>query len=236
MPRSISPRAKQHSKTNFCLALRKPSELVSVCWQHLCKRKPGYAILYKHLILQTIMKKNNIFRAEVLPLLLIGLTISVSAFSQNAKQKDLIEDSKNAEAQFVKGDSLMQSLFTNSYGYVIFPNVGKGAIGIGGAAGNGILFEKGSPVGSAKMKQVSIGFQFGGQAYREVIFFENAEALDRFKQNKFEFSAQASAVAVTKGASTNVKYRDGVMVFTQEKGGLMYEASIGGQKFDYSSF
>jgi lipid-binding SYLF domain-containing protein len=172
----------------------------------------------------------------VFPLLLMALSISISAFSQNSKERDLIEDSKNAQAEFVKTDSLMQSLFTNSYGYVIFPNVGKGAIGIGGAAGNGIVFEKGTPVGSAKMKQVSIGFQFGGQAYREVIFFENEAALDRFKQNNFEFAAQASAVAVDKGASTNVKYRDGVMVFTQEKKGLMYEASIGGQKFDYTAF
>lgn len=182
------------------------------------------------------MKKNKFFRLMVFPLLLMALSISISAFSQNSKERDLIEDSKNAQAEFVKTDSLMQSLFTNSYGYVIFPNVGKGAIGIGGAAGNGIVFEKGTPVGSAKMKQVSIGFQFGGQAYREVIFFENEAALDRFKQNNFEFAAQASAVAVDKGASTNVKYRDGVMVFTQEKKGLMYEASIGGQKFDYTAF
>jgi lipid-binding SYLF domain-containing protein len=86
------------------------------------------------------------------------------------------------------------------------------------------------------MKQVSFGFQFGGQAYREVIFFENAPALERFKEDNFEFAAQASAVAVTKGASVNVKYRGGVMVFTQKKGGLMYEASIGGQKFSYSPF
>ena len=83
---------------------------------------------------------------------------------------------------------------------------------------------------------MSIGFQFGGQTYREVIFFESEEALNRFKQDNFEFAAQASAVAATKGASANVKYRDGVMVFTQEKKGLMYEASVGGQKFDYSAF
>lgn len=182
------------------------------------------------------MKQNKIFRSAIVPLLLIALSVSFSAFSQNSKDDRLMGDSKEAQEQFVKSDSLMQSLFTSSYGYVIFPNVGKGAIGIGGAAGNGIVFEKGTPVGSAKMKQVSIGFQFGGQAYREVIFFENQATLDRFKQNKFEFAAQASAVAVTKGASTNVKYRNGVMVFTQEKGGLMYEASIGGQKFSYSSF
>lgn len=178
--------------------------------------------------------KKNIFR--ILPILLLATVISVTSFSQNSKDREHIQDSKEAQAEFVKSDSLMQALFENSYGYVIFPNIGKGAIGIGGAAGNGIVYEKGAPVGSAKMKQVSIGFQFGGQTYREVIFFENAEALDRFKQNKFEFAAQASAVAVTKGASANVKYREGVLVFTQEKKGLMYEASIGGQKFDYTAF
>jgi lipid-binding SYLF domain-containing protein len=89
-------------------------------------------------------------------------------------------------------------------------------------------------IGKAKLKQVSIGFQLGGQAYREVIFFENKEAMDRFKQDKLEFAAQASAVAATSGASANVKYSNGVMIFTQQKGGLMYEASIGGQKFDYT--
>jgi len=182
------------------------------------------------------MKKISVFCMRQIPLLLVVLFMSASVFAQNSKERELIEESKEAQAEFVKSDSLMQSLFENSYGYVIFPNVGKGAIGIGGAAGNGIVFEKGTPVGSAKLKQVSIGFQFGGQAYREVIFFESQATLDRFKQNKFEFSAQASAVAATKGASGNVKYRDGVMVFTQEKKGLMYEASIGGQKFDYTSF
>ncbi len=182
------------------------------------------------------MKKKSIVRLSMLAMFFVALLIAVPGFSQNAKDRELIEDSKAAQTEFVKSDSLMQSLFENSYGYVIFPNVGKGAIGIGGAAGNGIVFEKGTPVGSAKLKQVSIGFQFGGQTYREVIFFENAAALDRFKQNNFEFAAQASAVAVTKGASTNVKYRDGVMVFTQEKKGLMYEASVGGQKFDYTAF
>ena len=181
------------------------------------------------------MKKNN-FPGMMLPLLLTGLLLSVTVFSQNSKENKLIEDSKEAQAEFVKSDSLMQSLFENAYAYVIFPNIGKGAIGIGGAAGNGIVFQNGAPIGSAKMKQLSIGFQLGGQAYREVIFFENEAALERFKQDNFEFAAQASAVAATKGASANVKYRDGVMVFTQEKKGLMYEASIGGQKFSYASF
>ena len=165
-----------------------------------------------------------------------ALLLPASLKAQTAKDNKIIADSKTAKAEFIKSDGLMKSLFDNSYGYVIFPNVGKGGIGVGGAAGNGIVYEKGKTTGSAKMKQVSVGFQFGGQAYREVIFFENKAALDRFKENKFEFAAQVSAVAATKGASADAKYKDGVMVFTQEKKGLMYEASIGGQKFSYSAF
>ena len=180
------------------------------------------------------MKKNTIIRLATGLLIMTGLTMHTGLMAQDSKDDKIMEDSKEAKAEFMVTDGLMQSLFDNSYGYVIFPNVGKGAIGVGGAAGNGIVYEKGAMIGKAKMKQVSVGFQFGGQAYREVIFFENKEALDRFKENKFEFSAQASAVAATKGASANVKYRDGVMIFTQQKGGLMYEASIGGQKFSYS--
>lgn len=152
------------------------------------------------------------------------------------KLEKLKDDAKEAKADFIKTDGLMSNIFKSSYGYVIFPNVGKGAIGIGGAAGNGIVYQGGSMIGKAKLTQISIGFQWGGQAYREVIFFENKEAMDRFKENRFEFSAQASAVAATAGASANVKYANGVMIFTQIKGGLMYEASIGGQKFKYTAF
>ena len=183
------------------------------------------------------MKKRTIFPA--LSLFFIGafIFLGTAAKAQDTrKDKRLVEDAEDARAEFIQVDGLMKNLFDNSYAYVIFPNVGKGGIGIGGAAGNGIVFEKGTVIGKAKLTQVSIGFQFGGQAYREVIFFENASHLERFKSDNLEFSAQASAVAVTAGASANVKYADGVMIFTQQKGGLMYEASIGGQKFDYTDF
>ena len=168
----------------------------------------------------------------------IILVLAAPAFlyAQSSKNTGLLKDSKEAKAGFIKMDDQMKKLFDKSYGYVIFPNVGKGAIGVGGAAGNGIVFENGKATGSAKMTQVSVGLQLGGQAYREVIFFENKSAFDRFKKDKFEFAAQASAVAATAGASANANYTDGVLVFTQEKGGLMYEASIGGQKFRYSRF
>lgn len=182
------------------------------------------------------MKKYLLRRCHVIAILWLTLLSSVSVFSQNAKERELMADCEKAKDAFIASDGLMKNLFENSWAYAIFPNVGKGAIGIGGAAGNGIVYQGGTAIGSADMKQVSVGFQFGGQAYREVIFFENAAALDRFKGGNFELSAQASAVAVTKGASANVKYADGVMIFTQEKKGLMYEASVGGQKFGYTSF
>jgi lipid-binding SYLF domain-containing protein len=175
------------------------------------------------------------FRKTVLVALAFFTVYTVSAQSTK-KERRLAEDSQEARAEFIATDGLIKNLFESAYGYVIFPNVGKGGIGIGGAAGNGIVYEQGNIVGKAKLTQVNIGFQFGGQAYREVIFFEKKEDLDRFKGDNFEFSAQASAVALTAGASANVKYRDGVMIFTQQKGGLMYEATVGGQKFDYEAF
>ena len=183
------------------------------------------------------MKKENVLRYMKFALLLVTILIGVSLMAQtSAKDKKLIADSKEAKAEFIRVDGQMSSLFANAYGYVIFPNVGKGGIGIGGAAGNGIVFQGGKIIGKAKLTQVNIGFQWGEQAYREVIFFESKADIERFKQNNLEFSAQASAVAATAGASANVKYANGVMIFTQIKGGLMYEASVGGQKFKYSGF
>ena len=183
------------------------------------------------------MKKTTVLTVMRCMMITTVLLAGTAVFAQNtSKERRLMRDSKEAKADFIATDGLMSSLFANSYGYVIFPNVGKGGIGIGGAAGNGIVYERGTVVGKAQLTQLSIGFQFGGQAYREVIFFENESDLDRFRQNKIEFAAQASAVAVTAGVSGNVKYKEGVMIFTQQKGGLMYEASIGGQKFNFTGF
>lgn len=183
------------------------------------------------------MKKSIFLSFTAVLMALALLTTGIAASGQStARDRKLVRDSRAAKSEFIAKTPLLKSLFSSSYGYVIFPNVGKGGIGIGGAAGKGILFERGRITGRAQMTQVSIGFQFGGQAYREVIFFESKSELERFKSDKFEFSAQASAVAITAGVSANLKYRDGVMVFTQRKGGLMYEAAIGGQKFNYTGF
>ena len=127
----------------------------------------------------------------------------------------------------------MNSYFEDSYGYVVFPSIGKGGIVVGGAHGRGIVYEQGESIGAAKMTQVTLGFQWGGQAYSEVLFFKDKAALDSFKNSELEFSGQASVVAVTLGASADIAYENGVAVYTLTKGGLMYEASLGGQKFKF---
>lgn len=147
------------------------------------------------------------------------------------------------------------SYFGNAYGYAVFPTIGKGGIGIGGAYGEGRVYAKGKYVGDTRVTQVTVGFQLGGQAYSMIIFFEDERALREFTSGNFEFGAQASATAITAGASASASttgssagasggkndattvgagYHKGMATFTVAKGGLMYEASIGGQKFSYT--
>jgi lipid-binding SYLF domain-containing protein len=136
-------------------------------------------------------------------------------------------------ALFRKHDAGLEKYFHGAVGYAIFPSVGKGAFIVGGAAGTGCLYQGGAILGQAKLTQVTVGLQLGGQSYSEVIFFQNDDAIEAFKGNRFELSAQVSAVAAASGASANAKYRLGVLVFTLAKAGLMYEASVGGQKFSF---
>ncbi len=134
---------------------------------------------------------------------------------------------------FIAADPGMGRFFDSAWGFVIFPNVGKGGAGIGGAFGKGEAYEQGRYVGRTRLSQVTVGFQFGGQAYSEILFFEDDKAMKDFKGGHFELGAQASAIAVTAGASADASYDRGVAVFTLGKGGLMVEATVGGQKFAY---
>jgi lipid-binding SYLF domain-containing protein len=138
-----------------------------------------------------------------------------------------------AIAEFKSADPGLETFFNEAYGYAIFPEITKGAVGIGGAAGDGVVFEKGQSIGTSTMSQVTIGLQLGGQVYREAIFFKDKAALDDFKNGNYELAAEASAVAVKTGAAKTAGYDHGVAIFTMAKGGLMFEASIGGQKFSY---
>ena len=150
-----------------------------------------------------------------------------------AKRASLHQEVLATISTFKQEDPSLQKLFDDASGYAVFPTIGKGAIGLGGAYGRGQLFEDGQVIGFCDLTQGTIGFQLGGQAYSELIFFENRGALLHFKSGNLAFAAQASAVAATAGASTDADYESGVIVFTLTRGGLMYEASIGGQKFSF---
>lgn len=167
-------------------------------------------------------------------LLLVMFFTAFQAEAQRKKKKkhDPVK-AQETMVEFKKVDSGMAGFMSKAYGYAVFPSIGKGAIGIGGAAGKGVVYRGGEVVGGVNMTQISIGFQFGGQAYSEVIFFEDAAAFNRFKENELQFAAQVSAVALKTGVSADAKYSDGVAVFTMAKGGLMYEASVGGQRFKF---
>ena len=178
----------------------------------------------------------------VLVLLLFSL-FTVSAWAD--EYADTIKVFKNA------GES--GKFFDKAYGYAIFPSIGKAGIGVGGAYGKGKVFEGGKVVGNTSMTQATIGFQLGGQSFSQVIFFEDARALKEFTGGNFEFGAEAAAVAITAGAGAKTtttgssagasggkhdattvgKYYKGMATFTVAKGGLMFEASLGGQKFSY---
>ena len=130
-------------------------------------------------------------------------------------------------------DPSLGKLLDSAKAYAVFPTVGKGAIGIGGAYGKGVFYSGGAVVGYCDLTQASIGLALGGQAYSEIIAFETDDAAKRFQSGNFSFAAQATAVALKSGAGANAKYSDGVAVFTMGESGLMYEASVGGQKFSY---
>ncbi|HTH62575.1 MAG TPA: YSC84-related protein [Paraburkholderia sp.] len=176
---------------------------------------------------------------------LVILLVLLGSAARADEYTDTINLFKNA------GES--GSLLESAYGYAVFPTVGKGGAGIGGAHGKGRVYEKGKHIGDTTMTQLTVGLQLGGQVYSELIVFENEQSLKQFTEGNFEFGADANAIAITAaagakagttGTSANVSagkkdaktaggYRKGVAVFTVAKGGLMYEASIGGQKFSY---
>ncbi len=146
-----------------------------------------------------------------------------------------LEKAEATIAAFKARNTKFETFFKEAYAYAVFPSVSKGGAGIGGAFGSGTVFEQGRPIGKAKLSQLTMGFQLGGQAYRKVIFFETKDDLQRFKKNKLKFAGGASVVLVKQGASANIAYHEGVAVFSITKAGLMYEAALGGQKLKFKS-
>jgi lipid-binding SYLF domain-containing protein len=173
--------------------------------------------------------KNSIIKLATV----IGLTITsqLSIAQTGESNADFIEESKEVLAEIIKKSPNLQSYYDQSYGYAVFPKVTKVGISLGGAAGKGIVFRNHLAISTSKLKQLTIGAQFGVQKYNEVIFFQNEEAFERFINKKIKFDGQASAVALKEGASADLSYSYEVAVFTQAIGGFMFEASIGGQHF-----
>jgi lipid-binding SYLF domain-containing protein len=165
--------------------------------------------------------------------LLIGLN---SAWAWEPDPNDKMQLEVQAAIVNIKAkDPGMEDWFKTAAGYAVFPNVGKGGIGIGGAHGKGLVISGDKVVGKTSLTQLSIGLQLGGQSYAEFIFFKDDVALGEFKRGNYEMGAQASAVVAKTGASADAAYNKGVAIFTNITGGVMAEASVGGQKFDFEA-
>ncbi|MEA3413853.1 MAG: YSC84-related protein [Pseudomonadota bacterium] len=184
-------------------------------------------------------------------LMLIALPLSNAVAEEKAAEDDAAKYEATIKAFKEAGES--GAFFDSAYGYAVFPNIGKGGVGIGGAIGKGRVFRQGAWVGNSSMVQLSIGFQLGGQVYSMMIFLEDERAFNEFTSGNFEFAAQATAVAITAGASaaattkgssagisggrgtagTVGAYTKGMATFTIARGGLMYEAALAGMKFNY---
>lgn len=167
------------------------------------------------------------------PVLVLLLLIFASCGSAKKTGDDLIADAQQERTTIQQQYPDVSGMFQNSAAYAIFPNVGKGAYVIGGASGNGVVYQNGNVIGYADLKQVDIGLQVGGKSFVEVLFFENQAALDNFKSGSYELSANASAVILDKGVSRNIDFQDGVAVVTMPKEGAMAGISVGGQRFSF---
>ena len=190
----------------------------------------------------------SVFKLSFVRMLLAALAVwSFSAVAHGA-------DEYSGTIKVFKGSTLIKEFFGNSYGYAVFPKIAKGGLGIGAAHGKGKVYKGGVVTGTTSMTQVSIGFQAGGEVFSQIIFFQDKRAYNEFISGNFEFGAQAQAVAITAGVQAQAgttggsagasggtqsagtqraSYHKGMAVFTKAIGGLMYEASVGGQKFNY---
>ena len=171
---------------------------------------------------------------------LITFALLATSASLWAFEPDTSDELQLAVAKAIldikKKDPGIEKFFDGAAGFAVFPKVGKGGIGIGGAHGKGLVIVNDKAIANTALSQLTIGFQLGGQVYAQFVFFEDETSLGHFQRGNFEMGAQASAVAVTLGASADANYDSGVAVFTNVGGGLMYEATISGQKFSYDAF
>ena len=177
-------------------------------------------------------------RSAIVPLLglvamaLVGCETATPNSASN--QVGLRNDAQTALRQMIAQDGKLQDFINNAYAYAIFPDVGEGSIGVGGASGKGVVYQNGQQIGTAALNQVSVGPQAGGQTYSELVVFQNQDAFNRFQNGNLEFGAQATAAVVKSGAAAASRFDNGVAVFILPKGGLQVGANINGQKLSYA--
>ena len=187
------------------------------------------------------MPRKAIARATLL-LLALSAIVALPACSNYRETRgdpdrplrELRTEADAALQDFRDRDPSLAGFFDSAYAYAIFPSITKGAAGIGAANGDGVVYRSGDVIGYAEMTQVNVGLQLGGQSYAQLMFFEDQDAFRRFTRSDVEFSANASAVAADEGAARAADYAGGVAVFSMPNRGLMFEASLGGQDFDFT--
>ena len=174
--------------------------------------------------------------ALALVVTIAGLLASCATAPATREDKAaLVAEATSRWQQMRVADPSLGALVQRGYGYALFPDVGKAGLGVGGAYGRGVVYERGQHIGYADLTQGTIGAQVGGQSFSELLVFEHKAALDRFKAGEFGFAAGASAVVLKSGVATNPNFVDGVAVVVEPIGGVMVEAAIGGQQFTYQA-
>ena len=178
------------------------------------------------------MKTISIYSVGLL--VVMGVLSGCTVAPKSVESKDVLSAEVDEAIAVMKiKDPDIDRFFQRSYGYAVLPKIFKGAFVLGGAYGKGIVYQQGQMVGYCNMKQGTLGFSFGGEFFREIVFFRDKEDLDKFKNAEYTFSAQVTGVALTAGAAAKADYKSGMAVFITADSGLMVDASLGGQKFNY---
>lgn len=178
--------------------------------------------------------KKIAFAALMVAFIGFGLT-GCSTTPPTEEKRDALHDSVKSTLSTMRADSSTFADFLDkAYAYAVYPDIGEGAFIVGGGGGRGEVYEQGKLIGYSTMKKANVGLQAGGQAYAEVIVFQDKDALNRFINHEFRFEANANAVAIKSGVAANAKFQNGIAVFQHTKGGLMAAAAIGGQSFSFA--
>ena len=162
--------------------------------------------------------------------LVLGVWSGPAAADSHADSQRLAEE---AIAAFKEANPRTEIFFAKSHGYAVFPAVTKGGLILGGASGGGTVYEQGKVIGGSSVTQFTFGVQLGGMSFKEIVFFKDSAALERFKAGTLEMSGDVSSVAVITGSSNAMDFADDTAVFTLADGGLMLELSLGAQNFSF---